>query len=413
MRGIFVSVADKEYEKYIRFYLDSQFEKQNNNMRFGLRSSEKKELFSSHIQSFSGNPNYLFSKPMYASFRLTSACNFRCIHCMYSGTEYSSVNDLSTEQILNLADELINAGVIFVNLTGGEVFCRADIMDIVRKFKENNIALLLITNGSLLTDENINEIAELFNPYTDVVQISLDAANEETFKKIRRSDKFGKINENIKKLTDKGVVVDNVCVVNNINKNEILDVYKLAESLGTNCLTVGKIKSYNDKHLSLECSTQELFKIYYNLIQNKNDNGPDLAVGFWSQIELLNIPEVKKIIEEPYYQELFKKQYTKKLSFDCQNHNKVAINNDGDISLCIEAFSYDIEPLGNCKNNSFEEIWERRWNNVLYQPRSRKNTKCEICKYNTYCKGGCKVTAYSLTKNVNTPAIPGCTACRD
>lgn len=406
-----MNISDKEYEEYIRFYLDSMLNVKNTEKKNKLRSAQKKKLISSYIQDFSGNSDYLFSTPLYASLRLTSACNFRCVHCMYSGTDYSPKNDLSTEQVLNLADELINAGVIFVNLTGGEIFMRPDIMDIVRKFKQNNIAMILITNGSLLTDENINEIAELFNPYTDVVQISLDAACDETLKKIRRTDKFYKINENIKKLTDKGVVVDNVCVVNNINKNEISDIYKLATELGTNCLTVGKIKSYNDSHVNLECSTRELFKIYYELIKNETNNDLDLAVGFWSQIELLNIPEVKKIIEEPHYQKLFKKQYKNVLFADCQSHNKVAINNDGNIGLCIESFSYDIEPLGNYKDNSFEEIWERRWNNVLYQPRVREKTQCNECKYNVYCKGGCKVVAYNLTKDTNLPEIPNCQAC--
>ena len=120
---------------------------------------------------------------------------------------------------------------------------------------------------------------------------------------------------------------------------------------------------------------------------------------------------IKSFMEEPAYYKLLKKETSKAIKKDCQNHNKVAINNNGNVSLCIEALSYDIEPLGNCKNNSFEEIWERRWNNILFQPRNREESQCGNCKYKTFCDSGCKIDAYVKSFSVNAPAIPNCRAC--
>ncbi len=151
-----MNISDAEYEKYIRFYLSSMLEGKSSEVKHKRRNPKIMASMTSYIKRNAGDSNYLFSSPLCASLRLTDSCNFRCIHCLYSDGEYSSVNDLTTKQVLKLADELIKAGVAFIQITGGEVFLRPDIIDIIRKFKESNVSVTLLTNGSLLSDENIN-----------------------------------------------------------------------------------------------------------------------------------------------------------------------------------------------------------------------------------------------------------------
>lgn len=403
------NISDKDYDKYIRFYLDSIFNPPKTDKKIEFNRYHK--AMYSYIKKYSGDEDYLFSTPLVVYWNLTQACNFRCAHCLYNETEYSSNDDLSTEQALNLADELIEAGVVAVNLSGGEVFLRHDTMDIIRRFKENNIAVHVFTNGSLLTDEIIDELAELFNPYTDEVLISLDAATDETFRKIRHSDKFSKINENVKKLADKGVFVINSFTINNINKNEVFDTFNLSKSLGANKFLIGVMNNYNDSHVKLNVETRELFKIYYDLSKNESFDNSDLP-PFWKTDELLNIPEVVKILREPHYQKLIKEQYKDTLlKSDCHSHDKLSIQSNGRIYLCSNALFYDLAPLGSYKENSFEEIWEKRWDNILFQPRNREKSECSACEYNTWCNGGCKIDAYIKSGTVNAPAIPNCKGC--
>ena len=73
-------------------------------------------------------------------------------------------------------------------------------MKIIRKLKKHNIAVRILTNATLLDDKQINELAKIFNPYTDSVSISLDAVKNGTLKKIRHTDCFDKIITNINKL---------------------------------------------------------------------------------------------------------------------------------------------------------------------------------------------------------------------
>jgi radical SAM protein with 4Fe4S-binding SPASM domain len=72
--------------------------------------------------------------------------------------------------------------------------------------------------------------------------------------------------------------------------------------------------------------------------------------------------------------------------------------------------NYDVAPLGSYKENSFDEIWGKRWDNPLFQARNREKSQCNSCKYNTFCDGGCKAEAYKNFGSINVPSV-SCIAC--
>ena len=87
-----------------------------------------------YIRTLTPNPeDFIFSKPVYAWWDLTSACNFRCVHCLYNDSEYSDNTDLSEKQSMKLADELINDfGLVEIMLTGGEIFLKPYLIKLVQ-----------------------------------------------------------------------------------------------------------------------------------------------------------------------------------------------------------------------------------------------------------------------------------------
>jgi len=384
-------VIDKEYEKYIRFYLDSTLNQKKLNKVFSIYPTGVNKKYTAYIQKLSGCDDYMLSYPVSATWNLTSACNFRCVHCLYNDTKYSSENDLSTVQAMKLADELIHDfGVVYVLLTGGELFLRNDTMDLIRKFKANNVGVKILTNASLMTEAQIDEIAELFNPYTDSVHISLDGAKNETFKKIRHTDTFEKIIQNTKKLCYRKVKVTAVCTVSAINYSEVIDIYKLAGELGCYGFVASPVEYHNPSHTELMVSNKNLFKLAYELFQCETPTTPCLAVTFFSPIDLLNIPEVLTVIKEEHYQNIIKAHSTEIQQRSCQYHDKISIQSDGRIYLCLEALANDLAPIGSYKNNSLLEIWENRHENMLFKLRKIENMICNDCRYNTYCNSGCK-----------------------
>jgi MoaA/NifB/PqqE/SkfB family radical SAM enzyme len=90
--------------------------------------------------------------PVYVQFAVTKLCNLKCRMCGSSVSRKEEA-ELTLPQIDKLADTLdkLNVGVIL--LTGGEVFLRPDIADIVRIFSRKGFTVRLQTNG-ILADEN-------------------------------------------------------------------------------------------------------------------------------------------------------------------------------------------------------------------------------------------------------------------
>ena len=393
---------DKELENAIRFHIEKTFNNPDN-----ITNASKLELnivrpLSNYICS-KGGKIFLFSTPMYGWWDLTSACNFRCVHCLYNDTEYSAKEDLSHEQAMNLADDLIEAGIVEIILTGGEIFMRPDTLDIAEKFKKNNISVKLLTNAALINDEHIERIAEMFNPYLDMLQISLDGATHETFKKIRQTDSFETIIGNIKKLTDKGIRVVIGCTVNKINYNEILETYNLASELGVSDFMAGKMIYHNKSHTPLMVSDRDLLLLEKKLIENKNTK-TNLISGLFPTIDFLNVEGVKEIISEEKYQKYLDK-FTKPKLKSCHLHDRIRICSNGDMYLCMEADNCPEAKLGNYKESSFEDIWNKRNSNIFFQPRELNKMVCKNCKYNVICNSGCMVKAYKRSGSISTPEV--------
>ena len=67
-----------------------------------------------------------------AQLELTYRCNLHCVHCYtdpYNAKEFFP-RELSFEEILRLIDEMRDIGIIWLNLTGGEIFMHPRFFDI-------------------------------------------------------------------------------------------------------------------------------------------------------------------------------------------------------------------------------------------------------------------------------------------
>ena len=116
----------------------------------------------------------------------------------------------------------------------------------------------MATNAALLNDRQIDCLAEMLNPYIDGMQISLDGATHETYKKIRQTNLFEKVISNIKKLAERNITITISCTVNTVNYNEIEEIYKLSNELGVNCFVAGRMYYYNKSHENLILSNRDL-----------------------------------------------------------------------------------------------------------------------------------------------------------
>lgn len=167
-----------------------------------------------------GTETVLFKKkePIIGCIILTDKCNLHCKHC--------SVNNItgvvySYKSILNEMKMLYKKGIRILMFYGGETFLWKDgektIRDLVKTAKKMGFFIVnLVTNGTFPLDV----------PEADTILVSLDGKRE-NHNKIR-GNTFDKIMKNIHNSSAK-----NICLymaVNNINKNDIAYVGKLAKT---------------------------------------------------------------------------------------------------------------------------------------------------------------------------------------
>ncbi len=91
------------------------------------------------------------SNPRRAEIAITGRCNLRCRYCFYA-EEMAAHSDLPTSAWLALFDELGSLGLLDVGLTGGEVFTRPDLFDLIDRVIANRMRYSLCSNGTLLDE---------------------------------------------------------------------------------------------------------------------------------------------------------------------------------------------------------------------------------------------------------------------
>ena len=167
--------------------------------------------------------------PYSAQIELTLRCNGKCPFCSIHSLPDSILGeDMSTEQIKHLIDQIADLGVISLSFTGGEPTLRKDLPEllyhtgIVHDFM-NGIA----TNGYLLP--------KLFKEHKlkglDYILVSLDYPNANLHDKMRGIKVFHKVLESIKLANKNDIKPIISTVVMKDNLQYLKDMCELAEKL--------------------------------------------------------------------------------------------------------------------------------------------------------------------------------------
>src|SRR5512140_1777136 len=126
--------------------------------RFGLYGAEAGPLCERGVDSealapykltkLEITPDFHLHAPLIVWLEVTRACNLRCRHCFVSARR-PQPDELSTEQILSLLDELKAQNVFSIVFSGGEPFVRSDFLDIVDYAIRLGFVVAVVTNGIL------------------------------------------------------------------------------------------------------------------------------------------------------------------------------------------------------------------------------------------------------------------------
>ena len=115
-----------------------------------------------------------------AQLELTYRCNLRCRHCYTDPYNAASFfpRELTLKEIHRLLDEMQDLGVIWLNLSGGDIFMHPDFFEIYERAHRQGFLLQLYTNGTLFTRAVIERL-QAMPPFT--IDVSCHSVNEERF----------------------------------------------------------------------------------------------------------------------------------------------------------------------------------------------------------------------------------------
>jgi MoaA/NifB/PqqE/SkfB family radical SAM enzyme len=193
---------------------------------------------------------------------------------------------IETAKIMEIVESCSKLGVKAIQLTGGgEPTVHPDFNDICRKIIENRIDFSVVSNGLLMDRRKMSLLKE-----AKWVRISLDAANAETYGKIRNvpAKEFQVVINNIRRLKSLGVYVGVGFVVVRDNYKEILEAVDVAKSLGVDNVRLGAVfqsgnsdyyAGINDRVLADCARAAKLSNSRFTVFDNFTERYSDLVQG--------------------------------------------------------------------------------------------------------------------------------------
>jgi radical SAM protein with 4Fe4S-binding SPASM domain len=290
--------------------------------------------------------------PLSVHVDLTMRCNELCVHC------YRVIEDrqeLTTAEVTALLADLAGAGTLYLTFSGGEIFLRPDLFELIAEAKRLRFDLRLKSNALLITDERARRLRELGVRQVDVSIYSVDPAVHDAVTKIPGS--LARSLAGIERLRAAGVGVKINCPLMRANVAGYRDVRALAERLGVACGIDPMITARNDGDTAtvrLRIGRAELAGV---LRDPALDPEPRPTA----------IPDVRPDLDD----------------IACgAGHNACYVSAYGDVMPCVAL------PLacGSIRETPFAEIWSdsRRMREVR-SIRVRNLRACAGCEAATFC----------------------------
>jgi MoaA/NifB/PqqE/SkfB family radical SAM enzyme len=290
--------------------------------------------------------------PVAMTFAVTYRCQLRCVHCSAGNHLRDDVKELTTEEAKQLIDDSQKLGVTIMAFTGGEPLMREDIYELISYVDKRKAMPILFTNGLLLTDENVEKLA---NAGLYSLFVSLDSPNPEEHDRLRGMSGLFKIAVNgIQRMKSKGVFVgiSSYATRSATEDGMYKKMYKLAQKLGVlnlllfDCVPTGKMLKDTSEVLLPE-QREEIRKFSSNIFKKREI--PPLSSQSWQNSIEANLAGIGCLAANIQYY----------------------VSAYGDIAPC------DFTPLsfGNIRNEPLKKIWQKMIHHPAY---NHKSTFCRM-----------------------------------
>ena len=340
--------------------------------------------------------------PFLVVWDFTHNCNLSCKHC-YSNSGATRETELTTEEALEVVDQLADAGVIALAFSGGEPLSRKDFFEVASHAAKRGLYVSVATNGTLLTKENVQKLKQAKINY---VEVSIDGATAETHDSFRGvPSAFDKAVAGLKRCVEEDLCACIATTATKSNIDEMPEILDLAEEIGAarftyfNFIPTGRGKEHYDQDLSPE--EREKLMLYLLDRMSKGykvtilTTAPQLArvalqcqgpgdMATMSMAHMQTVKVSKKAVPLADF-----------IGGCGAGRLYCSLSPQGDVHPCV----FLPINVGNLKKEKFGEVW---LNSKLFNAlRNRDNLKgaCGKCDYKYIC-GGCRARANAYKKDI-------------
>jgi len=167
------------------------------------------------------------------SLELTYRCNLDCVQCYCNlppNDRAARSQELSLAEMGDLLDQMAAEGCLWLLLTGGEPLLRSDFLEVYAYAKRAGLLVTLFTNGTLLSTEVADYLAE-WPPRR--VEVTLNGVTRETFEMVTRvAGSYDRCMRGIELLLERGLPLCLKTTVTKVNVHELWETKKYVEGLG-------------------------------------------------------------------------------------------------------------------------------------------------------------------------------------
>jgi len=345
--------------------------------------------------------NKLMPSPRSVDIAITGRCNLNCKYCFYAD-EMVAHSDLSTERWLVFFEELGSLGVMDVSLTGGEVFTRQDLFELIDGIIANRMRYSMLSNGTLITGKVLAQF-EIGKRRTRLnsIQVSIDGSTAEIHNKSRPKS-FDRALRGLRLLVENDFPVTVRVTINKHNVDDLENIARLLlEDVGlprfsTNeAFPMGAGKCDGESVILTRDQRQQAINILTAL--NKHYDGRISAdAGPLAMARDLADIQARMTCGETG------KPGRGTLSACGGVFSKMSINHEGILLPCTMLTSM---PMGKIGTDDLKDIWQNHPSINAVRERRTIPTEtldtCRDCDYAGFCTAGCPAMVINEAGKLN------------
>ena len=343
--------------------------------------------------------SWLREAPRALDLSLTGRCNLRCAYCFYAD-EMVGRRDLPAERWLAFFRELESLAVRSLTLSGGEIFMRSDLWELIDGLVAARMRYSILTNGTLMTEETIARLGQgARRRRLDSIQVSIDGSCAEIHDASRGKGSFEKALRGLRLLKAAGFPATARVTVNRHNVGDLENAVRLLlddmglARIGTNdAMPMGTGCARREDIVLLPAQRPEAMRTLVRLEQAYPGRIQATAgsLALWHMFREMEEARASG-------------QKTRRWKMGCLSScgcmfAKLAVHHDGMIVPCNMLAAASLGTIG---ETPIRVLWQDH--PLLKEMRGRGEIPmdqvpgCAGCKWIPYCSGGCPATEYTRT----------------